>query len=285
VNISFLQEERLASLAACRASGFCTFADEQFLAFAEETVTNYEIGFKGSVLENRLHLTAAVYFMNWEDMIQPNGLDWDGDWNDGTWSDGRIFDVTGAGGFQNTGDGELKGIELEANWRATDNWRFQAAVAIASAEYSDACLSQPLGWGYEPTDLIEDTGLSSCYRVDGNDLYRQPDNTLTASSIYSHQIGGGGWDWSWRLGVKYSSKEYLDELNLAYLPAKTLVDTSVSFRNDNWNLTLFGSNLTDNDTPNNVQFNRNWSLPGNTFGFNVRPRQPTEYGVRVRYSF
>jgi len=285
VNISFLDEERQASLAAAKAAGFVTYDTDAFLKFEEETITNYEIGIKGSVMENRLHLTAAIYFMNWEDMIQPNGVDWDGDWNDGTWSDGRIFDVTGGGGFQNTGDGELSGIELEANWRATDNWRFRGSVTIAKAEYSDACLSQPLGWGYDPTDLVEDTGVSSCYRVDGNDLYRQPDNTLTASSIYSNEIGTGGWDWSWRLGVRYSSREYIDEMNHAYLPAKTLWDTSVSLRNDNWTVTVFGSNLSNEDTPNNVQFNRDWNLAGNVNGFNIRPRQPREIGLRVRYAF
>ena len=77
----------------------------------------------------------------------------------------------------------------------------------------------------------------------------------------------------------------MDVLNIMYLASKTLVDTSVSFRNDNWNLTLFGSNLTNEDTPNNVQFNRDWSQAGNVSGFNVRPRQPREIGVRVRYSF
>jgi len=284
VNISFLDDERQASLEACTASGFCQFDTNDFLAFDEETITNYEIGIKGSALNNQLQLAASIYFMDWEDMIQPNGIDWDGDWNDGSDPVYGEFGVTGAGGFQNTGDGELQGIELEANWRATDNWRFRAAATIAKAEFSDSCLN--VGWGYENTDLIEDTGKPDCYRVDGNDLYRQPDNTLSASSTFSNEIGAGGWDWSWRLGVRYSSREYLDVLNLAYLPAKTLWDTSVSFRNDNWNLTVFGSNLSDVDTPNNVQFNRDWQQGSpSVTGFNIRPRQPREIGLRVRYDF
>jgi len=286
VNISFLDENRQASLAAAKAAGVVTYETDHFLSYKEERVTNFEIGIKGNALDNRLRLSASVYHMKWADMIQPGGIDWDGDWNDGSFDpDGRIFNVTGGGGFQNMGDANMSGIELEADWRATDKWRFKGGFAYAKAKFADSCLGDPVSKGYEPTWLIEDGAPYDCYRVDGNDLYRQPDTTLSLSTTYTGLLGTGDWHWSARLGGIYSSKQYLDVMNLAYLPSKTIINASLSFSNENVNVTLFGNNLTDNDTPHNLQFNRDWNLPGNTFGFNVRPRSPTEIGARISYNF
>ncbi len=285
VNISVLDEERQASLAAAQAAGFINYGTDYLLSFKEEQLTNYEIGIKGSAFGNRLRLAAALYYMKWEDMIQPGEANWDGSWNDGTYSDGRIFSTVSGGGFLNQGDADLSGIEIEANWIVSDNWNFQGSLAHAKTEFADSCSTEPLAWGYEPTDFIEDGAITDCYRVDGNDLIRQPNTTISLSGTYMAALGLADWTWSARLAGRYSSKEYIDVLNLAYLDSRTIVDASVSFFNDNWNITLFGNNLTDDDTPRNLQYLRDWTFNQNILGFNVRPRTPMELGVRVRYQF
>lgn len=291
VNLSFLTEARQASLAAAKAAGFISFDESSFLKFVEEEIKSFEVGVKGSALENRLQLAAAVYVMKWADMIQPAGTNWyDDSWNDGTWDpDGRIFTTqeTAAGGFLNVGDGDLTGIEFEANWLPTDNWRFRAAIAVAKAEYGDSCQASPVNdFGYEPTWLIEDGAPYDCYDVKGNDLIQQPDTTASLSGTYAATLGAGGWDWSARLGVTYSSREYIDVLNLAYMPSRTIINGSVSFRNESWNLTLFGNNLTDDDTPlNSMEFANDFNITPATYNFNMRPRGPREIGARLSYQF
>lgn len=286
VNIDILNPETLASLAAAQAAGYISYGADFLLSFKEEQLTNLEVGIKGTAFENRLRLSAALYLMKWEDMIQPGTVDWDGPWNDGTYSNGRIFTVTSGGGFLNQGDADLSGIEVEANWLATDNWIFSGSLSHAKQEFADSCSVDPLAWGYEPTDFVEDGNVvTDCYRVDGNSLIRQPDTTIALSGTYMASLGVADWDWSARVGARYSSKEYIDVMNLAYLDSRTILDASLSFYNDNWNITLFGNNLTDDDTPRNLQYLRDWNFNDNILGFNIRPRTPAEYGIRLRYQF
>ena len=45
--------------------------------FEEEELTNFEVGVKATLAEGRVNLAAALYFMEWEDMVQPYNLNWD----------------------------------------------------------------------------------------------------------------------------------------------------------------------------------------------------------------
>ncbi len=290
VSIDFLREIIGDSLAAARAAGFITFDENSFLVFEEEELTNFEVGLKGSVLDNRLQLAAAVYVMEWDKMIQPQGFNWDdASWNDGSFDpQGRVFGMTdtGAMGFLNVGDGDLSGVEVEATWRANDNWSFRGALAIAKAEYAAGCLSVPVNdFGYTPTLTTAEGAPYDCFDVTGNDLTQQPDTTLSLSGTYRAALGVGNWDWTARLGLRYADKEYMDVLNLGYLPETTIVNGSVSFRNDNWNITLFGNNLTDDDTPRDVAWANDNNGSRARDGFSVRPRTPREIGARLSYQF
>ena len=59
-------------------------------------------------------------------------------WNDGAPApDGvTIYDETDAMAAINRGDGDLRGIEVEANWIATDNWSFRGTLALMDNTYS-----------------------------------------------------------------------------------------------------------------------------------------------------
>ena len=39
---------------------------ESILFYEQEEITNYEVGIKGNVLDNRVQLAAAAYVMDWE---------------------------------------------------------------------------------------------------------------------------------------------------------------------------------------------------------------------------
>ena len=290
VSIDFLRDAITQSLTAARAGGFITFDEHSFLEFDEEELTNIEVGVKGTLLENRLQLAAAIYVMDWEKMIQPVGFNWDDpSWNTGDFDpEGRVFTMadTMAMGFLNVGNGDLSGVEVEANFRANENWSFRGAAAIANAEFAAACLDDPVNdFGYEPTLTTAQGAPYDCYEVAGNDLPQQPDTTLSLAGTYTAALGVGGWDWSARLGIRYADKEFQDVLNISYLPAYAIVNGSVNFRNDNWNLTFFGNNLTDDDTPRDIAFRTNNNLTPPRDGFNVRPRLPREIGARLSYQF
>ena len=68
------------------------------------------------------------------------------------------------------------------------------------------------------------------------------------------------------------------------MPAIETLNGSVSFRNDDWNVRIWGRNLTDNDTPRRISEGTDWNTPL-TSSFWFIPRDPREYGVQMTYSF
>lgn len=292
VSIDFVRDIIVESLAAARAGKYITYDADTFKIFEEEVLTNIEFGVKGSLLDNRLQLAAAVYAMEWDKMIQPVGFNWDDNsWNDGTHSpNGTVYSMgdTMAMGFLNVGDGDLSGIELEGNFRANDNWTLRGTATIASAKYGQSCDPRAVNdFGYTPTTTVQTGGPYDCVEVGGNDMAANPDKTLTLSATYRAPLGNGGWNWFGRVGLRYEDITYLndDTLNLAYLPATNILNGSVTFQNENLTLAVFGNNLTDNDTPRQVQLNSDNNLSPARDGHLVSPRTPREIGVRMTYDF
>ncbi len=288
VNIPFTLDDVQASLAAAAAAGVVQFDDETFLNFDEERITNYEIGIKGSTADRRLRLAATVYYMDWEDFIQPVNLAWNGDWNDGSFDpNGTVFNMadTMARTFLNSGDAELYGLELEGTWAATDNFTLRGAFTFAQAKFVEGC--DPLAvtnLGFEPTDTIEEGAATDCVDVSGNDLPGQPDFTGALTATYNGNIGAG-WDWLGRMDIRHQGPEYIDSVNLAEISSFTTINASVAFRNEVFDVRLYVNNLTDEDTPQTVRFIADNNQVGSPDNFAIRPRFPREVGLRVNVGF
>ena len=100
-----------------------------FMRFEPETVKSYEIGWKTSLLDNRLMTSLAVFFADYEDVQIPGsvGIDTDGD--------GINDNFTGV--TTNAGKAELPGFEFEGLFHANDNWSFSWAIGYLDAEYKE----------------------------------------------------------------------------------------------------------------------------------------------------
>ena len=306
VNTIFASPTTIASLAAARSVGFISYDETTFRAFDEEKLTNFEVGLKGGALDNRLQLTAAVYTMKWEGRLQQTVFDWAGVdpdpvtglctdplcWNDGTRDpQGRIFNTqqTRSGNIPiPSGDSDLYGIELEGSYAPDDNWNFRGSFALSNAEYSPHCDPNPVNHFRIPPDRTQEDGaLTDCVDVTGNKLTFEPDTTLSLMTTYRAPFGGNGWEWSGRFNIRYASKQFVDELNLLSLPATTQLNASVSFSDDNWELSLFGNNLTDEDTPRYLGYNGDRNINPNQSQWNywLQLRIPREVGARLTYQF
>ncbi|HIN59951.1 MAG TPA: TonB-dependent receptor, partial [Gammaproteobacteria bacterium] len=110
---------------------------------------------------------------------------------------------------------------------------------------------------------------------------------VVLSANYRAPLGGGNWEWLGRVGLRYASKEYLhdDAMNIAYLPAYTIFNGSLTFRNENLTISLFGNNLTDDDTPRGVSLGTDNNLTPVRDGYAIMPRIPRELGARLIYQF
>ena len=188
--------------------------------------------------------------MDWKDQILGAAFDWEGApvdpvtgtctdeggmaipdcWNDG--SSGVIYDDTDAQSgmvFINRGDGELKGIELEATWRATDNLNVRGTLTLMDNIYARNCDQEPVDdMGYTPTATIADDGvLFDCYDVSGNKIEQAADQHYSLSATYRAPLGGGGWEWMGRLGLRHEGDQFIELANLTGAAGVTTATGSV----------------------------------------------------------
>lgn len=296
VNLPFTDETMAASLAAANAAGHIDYDATTYLSFNEEEVTNFEIGVKGGALENRLQLAAALYTMSWNDIITGANFGWNGEWNDGSWDpQGRIFNVTGSGMvFINGGEGDLVGLELEGSYRINENWNLRGGLTVADNTYSEFCDAATAidDFGYEPTHTVAEDGvLFDCVDLSGSKITLGPENTLALSGTYRAPLGTDGWEWSARAGLRWESEIYMDPVNIMTIPPVSELSGSINLMNDNWEITFFGNNLTDVDSPRStVNLDDDPNICGtsqgcNEYNFRLRLRTPREIGARLRYRF
>lgn len=79
VNVNFTNPQavdaiNIANTGNAYGPAVITFGPETFLRFDEEKLNNFEVGAKGRMMDNRLSLAAVLYYMEWEDMVQPYNL-------------------------------------------------------------------------------------------------------------------------------------------------------------------------------------------------------------------
>ncbi|TNE36081.1 MAG: TonB-dependent receptor [Alphaproteobacteria bacterium] len=111
--------------------------------YVADEVVNYEIGLKSISMDGRLTLNGAAYIMPWEDMQL------------------QVADPT-VGGYStiilNTGKAEIKGIDVNFAYQATDQFQISGAVS-----YTDAKVTEDLN--FDGLDIV----------LDGDELPLSPD--------------------------------------------------------------------------------------------------------------
>jgi iron complex outermembrane receptor protein len=275
-----------------------------FPDFEEETLTNFEIGTKGSFADRRGAYTAAVYFMIYEDIIGAENLDWDDDSANG-WNADQWTNFTGERTWINQGDGEMYGIELTMDYALDDIWTVGGYVTMSSAKYTDYCSIQapnyrdaPGGAGGGGNHLVpiltpEADGVrSSCGVVDGNWIPRQTPFTANFNVSASLPNDLFGMRTSVRADIRHKGAYFEDHMNLRERGAVTMLNLSANMRSDNWTARLYIDNVTNNNDPARVYGgnfftdNANPTLvPGAVGSSVIVPTRPREMGLSIGYNF
>ncbi len=177
-----------------------------------ETAQQYEAGLKGVALDGRFDWEASTFLTNMNNTVVN-------------------ADINGLPGITNGGQQRFEGVELEADWRLTEDLRWQSAYSYHRATYRDflhdtdgtaAGLTQDAGNRLElsPLDLFS-TGL-----------FWMPEHGFTANAL-----------------LRYVGSRFYDPENSASAPAYTTWDAGVGYRFDRWSLNLQGRNLNDTRPP------------------------------------
>ena len=217
------------------------------LPYNSEENENFEIGMKSDLLDGNLRLNVALFNTKYENLQRDT-----------------VVTITDAAGNQfqetiavNEGESTARGIEIELNWLPTDNLRIDFNLGTLDHDYDD----------YSPSMNVAELGLPGPPRpVDLTALTPpfSPELNWGLAATYFQELESGG-------SITYNaSAHYQDEYESDPFPAnfqgadssgnpiiiqkantqgeeRTLVDAFISWQsaNQNWGVTLYGKNLTN----------------------------------------
>ena len=203
-----------------------------FLSFEPETVDSYELGYKGSLLDNRLNVSVAAFHANYKDVQIPGSVAC-------TILVAGVPTPSFCGVVSNAGKARFQGLEFEGNARVAENLmssgdrlRLAATVGYINADYKEYITNIAA----TPTDVAE---------------FRKVQNTpkWTASGTLNYNTPLGAGDLNFNTTLSYRSKTVQFEIPNPYIDQKgfSLWDASLVYNapGDRWTVGIHGKNLLD----------------------------------------
>ncbi|MCW8126931.1 TonB-dependent receptor [Microbulbifer halophilus] len=189
--------------------------------FDTEQMLNYELGLKGAWLDNRLQAQVAAFYQDRSDVQAKQSI-----FNPDDFS----FDDF----LANAAGGQTTGVEAEANYLATEKLRLFAAAGWLNAEFQDFASSSHV-------DARNDyTGAVSPLDLDGRDLAHAPNYQFFTGAEYALAA-----NLALRLEVEGKDDFYFSNSHNEKSTAYELLNARLTYSGDNWDLSLWGRNLTD----------------------------------------
>ncbi len=212
-------------------------------AYEPEENTTIELGAKQTLWNRRLQLNYAVFYIDWKDLqlSVPDTIQSPGST---VQEPNFIGNVKGA---------TSKGIEADATVIFTDRLKGNFAASFVQAQFKGGVIDTTFG------RLCETPGTPACVflprtpgvlplggsPIGGNDLPRTPSTKLAAGLEYHMPLGN--FELSLRGDLAYQNKYFSENLNLAFIPDRTLLNLNVGLSDPDkgWSLNLWGKNVTD----------------------------------------
>ena len=185
-----------------------------------ESVTNFELGFKGDFLDNTLRLNGTVFMMDYEDLQVvrfgpvPN-------------SEFGTFQTT------NIGSADISGLEMDFAWYATDRLRISGNYSYLDTEANDLILN----------------GFAGSSDFSGLPLRQSPENSYSLTMNYNLPTGSGEYDF--RIQFNHQDEQHFDfaSINDTVSPSHDLIDARISWKSNDekYAVALWGQNIGDEE--------------------------------------
>jgi outer membrane receptor protein involved in Fe transport len=237
--------------------------------FESEDTINYEVGAKlEGMLDGRARLNLALFYTEFDDF------------------QAATFDPeTVTFLVDNAGKQVTQGVELDGTLLVTEGLTLTAKVTYLDAEYDDhknANCSQLSG-----IPIAED---GTC-DLSGKRLEFAPEWAGNIAADYVVPMAGG--DFYSRLSMSFKTEHITDPARMDIATADYEIwDARVGWRNDNWDVSLWGKNITDEDYAlfhnANIFGGLFEALSGdvnNRYLHQAYLNEPATYGVTAKYIF
>jgi outer membrane receptor protein involved in Fe transport len=251
--------DTLASLGAtdCSLPGQAAICSKGIIE--EEEAWTYEIGAKTSLLDNRLTLNTALYYIDWTNQQVNTRVDIPTNCDDALDPD-RNCTLQPNNIVENVGQSKVWGAEVEATWLATDSLTLTLGYGLADSELEDfadpvlAVLKCPLEC-WETTipgvlSPLTDDALAlraELGNVDGNESPRSPKHQLNIGGAYRRSLTAA-MDWFLRSDITWESRQWATVANLTHTGEPLIWNAWSGIEADNWTLSFYVDNILDDDT-------------------------------------
>jgi len=243
------------------------FDPNSILAYEPEKNFAIELGFKSTLMDGAMRLNAAVFQYDYTDYQGPLVAT-------GAGAEGASFS-----GISNLGDVDVRGLEADLQWLATDGLTLGLGIGLLDTEVTKV---STLGFN-DPSVLVGVTNIrQEIVPILGNELNAAPKFSGNALVRYEFDLGStlsariqadASWSDDYFLSVANDPYSREDGVTLVNARAQLSGGTDAS-----WNVALWGRNLTDEAYRTSTNFDGIWSNYSNW-------NEPRTYGVTFSYAF
>lgn len=200
-----------------KAGGFNSASVTGRTGYNEERSWNYELGFKGRALQDKLGFTFAAFYTDWRNLQL----------NTPNFFSPATFDIV------NAGNAASKGIEMSLNYAATSSWTIFGSAGLQTARFlSGSQDNNPFLFG------------GTQVGVGGNKVPYTPNYTAAIGSMYTFELGNG-YSLYARGDVQFMGGFTYDSINGAGQDSYALANFRLGLRNQTWFTELFVNNAFD----------------------------------------
>jgi len=197
------------------------------IAVPEEEITNIEFGIKSLFWDGRAQISAAAYFMDWEQIVAANIV--------------TIIDTEGVGlgdpkNVQvNTkgGQADLSGLEVEGTVMLTDHLTLDATISLVTSE---------IGL-FESPDAGRYLGFRQINGLD-NEFSRYPGTSGSLTLSYDNEFGADKGFFA-RGDYLYQGSTWMTNANVSKTGAWGTVNLRAGVKTDAWRIEFYSTNVFD----------------------------------------
>ncbi len=230
-------------------------------AFENEEIDAFEIGIKGDYLNDELRFNAAAFAYDYTNLQV------------------RLPVPTGGVKIQNAGEAEIRGVESELVWSATDN-----LIISANITFLDTNLTQFFTTEI-PEDLLFLIGAPiplNDIDAKGNELTRAPKVQYYINADYFIEYGNG-FEGCFSINYRNRDEIFFLETNQSQDTFSSESSNEINLRlsfgpaDESWTIGIYGQNITDERTITQVT-----ALGGHP---NAAISEPSKWGIDFTVNF
>ena len=247
---------------------------DELVVVDEEDMVMYEVGLKSTLFDGKLYVSGAAYTMDWTKQQLTDSFDA---------LEGPPISYT-----SNAGSTEINGVEIQGRWLINEEFNVDFGISRTDAKFTELFDSNQCRFfapGGASSFCTGSANLHEFGSVKGNTPPQVPKNEATLALNYSTLIKQGI-EFFGRMDFSYDSTRYAHVHNLIETGSRQLVNLKAGVQLENWRLTAWLNNATDDDTPTYVfRYVDVQSFAYGSRAFPIAPSRGREFGITASYKF